>query len=853
MKKNKKLFAILTLVAFMMSLVPALAFATASADNAVKPKYEIKLTKADQTYTAKAVLSATDATNIYEAIKDGETYKVVDGSSSVTEAADNKAYVAFTDAVSGADVTGIATDKVLVVAADEITKAKAAAIEKQEAADELAKTGDVAKGTSGVYVKEGSADARTITDKTDALEFELDLKNANGEPTDEVGENLWVWVERTSENVSDVDYVSLKGENFKVGDTKTAIGGIQITKADVTNGLVTVWVKSAQAGKVTVKAGFGSSAAAAAEQKQLLSANGNVTAEFTPVSSSANKINVTVDNVAYDGTEVTGKAADSIQYYKVDATILNSADKAISGQKVSISANKTGIEFDETEVTTDNRGKAEFEVRSTKSGSFVLTIVAGNVSQDVKVKFGQTEAISIEVAKEPSTTIAVDSAAKFQVTVKDVNGNKINAHENVEIEATAKLGDKKYTIDTDGANKTTGDLKFTFNPPKVGTYTVTFQLKNNGRKATTSVEVAEQGKITELQVSYPSANVAVGATTDKPEVIEIDAAGVTKTLTTFANIDFAISGNGVKTFTKDGIVTIQNDDKYAGESLAVTAVDKRNNVSGVTTLTIADQAQNLAFNGTTAQVGVDTSIPFSIVDSNGNKVALGSNAKIANATAVATAKPDGANVTAVINNQDDLQNKGVAYLQVASNKAGDAKFQVMITVDVQESKKVAVLVDNQIVYKDAVDTVTKYYTGVANVTFGDKAADSANSTATMIIGSTTFVANGKVVTSDVAPFVKDGRTFLPIRALGEAMGAEVAFDEATNVVTIKLDGKTVTMTLGSAVMTVGDKVVTMDTAAYATAEGRTVVPVRFAAEALGFNVEAVYATDGTTSAVNFSK
>ena len=149
---------------------------------------------------------------------------------------------------------------------------------------------------------------------------------------------------------------------------------------------------------------------------------------------------------------------------------------------------------------------------------------------------------------------------------------------------------------------------------------------------------------------------------------------------------------------------------------------------------------------------------------------------------------------------------------------------------------------------------TEYYTGIAEVTFGDKATvEGAGSTATMIMGSTTFVANGKVVTSDVAPFVKDGRTFLPIRALGEALGAEVSFDEATNVVTIKLDGKTVTMTLGSAVMTVGDKVVTMDTAAYATAEGRTVVPVRFAAEALGFNVEAVYATDGTTSAVNFSK
>ncbi len=895
MKKNKKLFAILTLVAFMMTLVPALAFAGDTAGNALTVKINdggnLVLTAADSTIyktaddgtvadvTAKITAPVAPVKdNVYGAIPataadfvnndkiTGDVLYTV-SADAVTLAghakslADNIAKLNKGDAKTAAEATLKAiTDVDLnvtadltsnITAADTAVKAAAAAVKAQE---EFAKTGDVAKGTSGVYVKEGSADARTITAKTDALEFELDLKDANGEPTDEVGESLWVWVERTSENVSDVDYVSLKGENFAVGDDKTAIGGIQITKDEVTNGLVTVWVKSAQAGKVTVKAGFGASAEAAAEDKQLLSANGNVTAEFTPVSSSANKINVTVDNKAYvDGTEVEGKDADSIQYYKVAATILNSADKAIANQKVTISANKTGVEFDETEVTTDNRGKAEFEVRSTKSGSFVLTIVAGNVSQDVKVKFGQTDAVSIAVAKEPSTTIAVDSAAKFQVTVKDVNGNKINSHDNVEIEATAKLGDKKYTIDPDGFNKTTGDLKFAFNPSKVGTYTVTFQLKNNGRKATTTLEVAEQGKITELQVSYPSENVAVGATTDKPEVIEIDAAGVTKTLSTFANIDFAISGNGVKTFAKDGVVTIQNDEKYAGETLVVTAVDKRNNVSGATNLTIADQAQNLAFNGTTAQVGVDTSIPFSIVDSNGNKVALGSNAKIVNATAVATSKPDGANVTAVINNQDDLQNKGVAYLQVASNKAGEAKFQVMITVDVQESKKVAVVSGDEIVYKDAVDTVTKYYTGVANVTFGKEAAAGANSTATMIIGSTTFVANGKVVTSDVAPFVKDGRTFLPIRALGEALGAEVSFDEATNVVTIKLDGKTVTMTLGSAVMTVGDKVVTMDTAAYATAEGRTVVPVRFAAEALGFNVEAVYATDGTTSAVNFSK
>ena len=147
----------------------------------------------------------------------------------------------------------------------------------------------------------------------------------------------------------------------------------------MTNGLVSVWVKSAQSGKITIKAGFGDDLEAAVDAQSLLSANGTVTGEFTPVSSSANQINVTVDNVEYVSTEVTGKKANSIEFYKVTATILNSADKAIANQKVTISANKSGVEFDEVEVTTDNRGKAEFEVRSTKSGSFVITLVFNSV------------------------------------------------------------------------------------------------------------------------------------------------------------------------------------------------------------------------------------------------------------------------------------------------------------------------------------------------------------------------------------------------------------------------------------------------------------------------------------------
>ena len=85
------------------------------------------------------------------------------------------------------------------------------------------------------------------------------------------------------------------------------------------------------------------------------------------------------------------------------------------------------------------------------------------------------------------------------------------------------------------------------------------------------------------------------------------------------------------------------------------------------------------------------------------------------------------------------------------------------------------------------------------------------------------------------------------------MGAEVEFDAATNKVTIKSSDVTAEMTLGSTIMTVNDEVVTMDAAAFATAEGRTVIPVRYAAQALGYELSITTNADGTTSSVTLSK
>ncbi len=90
--------------------------------------------------------------------------------------------------------------------------------------------------------------------------------------------------------------------------------------------------------------------------------------------------------------------------------------------------------------------------------------------------------------------------------------------------------------------------------------------------------------------------------------------------------------------------------------------------------------------------------------------------------------------------------------------------------------------------------------------------------------------------TDAVPQVKDQRTFLPFRAVLEAMGAKVDY-EGSVITAVRGDTK-LTMTLDQTTATVTkdgvDSVITMDVAPYVDpATWRTYVPVRFAAQAFG--------------------
>lgn len=54
----------------------------------------------------------------------------------------------------------------------------------------------------------------------------------------------------------------------------------------------------------------------------------------------------------------------------------------------------------------------------------------------------------------------------------------------------------------------------------------------------------------------------------------------------------------------------------------------------------------------------------------------------------------------------------------------------------------------------------------------------------LVIGSTGAVVNDKLFTLNIAPYIENDRTYVPVRFVSEALGANVQWDDNTKTVTI---------------------------------------------------------------------
>lgn len=126
-----------------------------------------------------------------------------------------------------------------------------------------------------------------------------------------------------------------------------------------------------------------------------------------------------------------------------------------------------------------------------------------------------------------------------------------------------------------------------------------------------------------------------------------------------------------------------------------------------------------------------------------------------------------------------------------------------------------------------------------------------STTTTFTINSTTYVVDGKTRTADVAPYIENSRTYLPVRYVADALGvtgSNIMFDKATSTVTLIRGDRVAQIKLNTNQLIINGSVIRMDVKAV-TKNNRTVLPISWVAQALG----ATITYDATAKTVTVSQ
>lgn len=121
-------------------------------------------------------------------------------------------------------------------------------------------------------------------------------------------------------------------------------------------------------------------------------------------------------------------------------------------------------------------------------------------------------------------------------------------------------------------------------------------------------------------------------------------------------------------------------------------------------------------------------------------------------------------------------------------------------------------------------------------------------------GEISITVNQTPLTTDVPPEITNGRTLVPMRAVFEALGADVNWIGEEQMIIATSGNKIIVLMIGSSILNYCDistqenKNITLDVAPLIK-DGRTLIPLRAVSEALGATVD----WNGETRAITITK
>ena len=548
----------------------------------------------------------------------------------------------------------------------------------------------------------------------------------NGKDVDNVEKNIIIWAED----------VTNTGVPTTALDVEGAIAGAG-TGLDNETGVFTVKVKNDQnINLIFSRAGEYNIYAAEADQK----AEGKTVAEIVKNTTKMKLGNskVVVNDLATDprqtytatvngsfwsdsqtlkdgeSSKVISVKANNVATTNVTVTMKNEGNRLV-GKTVNIESNSANLTPSKKSAVTNSMGQIDFDLSGSREGTYYVFLSCDGFEVKLQVTVGNTAAAYIAIDSQPDAPIALfgnSDDLDIKVNLTDINGNVVtgaspegakNAFDNTtkyvsftEKPAGTNLKDKDLSLAYNSDDEYYVKVAQTFD--KEGTYEIKVVL-DNGNYVVVPFEVKRFETPVQILLDYNQSSIELNGTSNVPSVKYVDANGVKQNARN--KVTIAATGYAIAKFdTSNGRITVKNDEKYIGQTITVTAVDSRYNLTATQTLTVADEAQGIKFDTNKAQVNVNNKIDFHVTDANGNTVALGNNADVKEVNFIITSKPEGAKVSAVTsgNYKKDLQSEGKATMALTSDKEGEVTVQVLVSVEAVSENSTTGLVN-------------KYYTG----------------------------------------------------------------------------------------------------------------------------------------------
>ena len=738
--------------------------------------------------------------------------------------------------------------------------------------------------TNSAIVLAENQDDQVVTGEK--VNLDLELKNSKDEAITEANV-VYVWVEDAEGNVvSDVNYYdSHEAENpVTSGNNILWLSNGKVLKLNQGTNTRDIAVAVNVAGDYTVKAGVNATEDDAASMGNITSFKGTValnvvdvavdTVEFEDENENPINLQNGMGDLALTDEDFLANGTDT---YTITGTLTDADEDFIKDRAVTVESgdaenlqflNKTGT----METATDKNGEFEITFTMNDNRNVPIYVTIDGEVYTINILKDDTAAYDIDVVKDGGYVLAgeqwadygsapiFDNAVLFSVV--DDAGNVVDISNEP---ATQERTDGKYVrilskakgseltnddlvlYDLGNGNATlfyTGTATEAADDLTVGEYTVRVALAR-GDYAEVTFNVAEFGEIVDLDLDIFTfdrstgydrivtvddeitlgQDVAVAATYVDENGIRVEASAVNGG----DNIALGATGKAVIDVTRGEFFSFATKADVAanasllGTTVQVTAFDATNGLQVTKDLTVVDSYNvfDLEFDPTEGAANQDNKVTVQVVKENGD---------------VAQVNGDLQYYIEDISNEDAK----VTVKNVKDVVDGEGSLTIYGTEDTVVTIAVAVVDDSN----DGI------YVGSLEYTIGDGDI-VAHHNVTMTIGSSQYVVDKQLFEMDAAPYVDSNwRTMVPLRALMEGFDAEVIWDNDDRTVTINYNEQTIVMTIDEDTYTVNGEEMAMDTEPVIQGD-RTYVPIRFAAEAMGFEVTPLYNADGLTSSVVF--